>query len=567
MRSEAKKLVTLFAMLWFVTSCGAGLRPFPNRPPMTRDPDQQPFRAELEEYESPFAWDAADQTVFRPISRFFAVDPAGRSVNVNAMDEVPDSSWFTNRDYASFTPEHAASGACAEHPPLDPAGPWEITEAKPNGFNAGFFIEDSLGRKFLVKVDGNVEPERPTAGDVMGALFYHAAGYYTPCYGIVYVTPEVFRIADDAEVEDDSGRERPMTQEDIETVLGKATRGQGGRYRFSYSLFLEGRPLGPFSYAGTRDDDPNDVVDHEDRRDLRGMYVLASWMNHFDSREQNTMSMWIETEDGRGYVRHNMMDFGDSFGSLWAWDGISRRLGHAYYLDIPYMAEDFVTLGMIERPWDEARRNPAGIFGYFDVESFDPELWRTGYPNPAFVRMQEDDAAWMARKIARFRDEHVRAIVEQGRFTNPAHSQELTRVMIGRRDRLLRRWLGELSSLAEPRVAPGSEGAELCMTDLGLHARLAAAEGRRYTARAWRGRGGLEQVGVPRAVIRGDQVCMPLPSHERASARTPYYLIVDVTQHGRDRREAVPARVHLYDLGGSDFRVVGLERPDDDDAP
>jgi hypothetical protein len=36
----------------------------------------------------------------RPISDFWAVDPAGESINVNSLDEVPDSSWFQKTAWA-----------------------------------------------------------------------------------------------------------------------------------------------------------------------------------------------------------------------------------------------------------------------------------------------------------------------------------------------------------------------------------------------------------------------------------------------------------------------------------
>src|SRR5206468_2000669 len=68
-----------------------------------------------EDYESSFAWDAADNSIFRPISMFFAVSPGGEALNVNAFDEVPDSSWFVNRiGVTPLSAEDAARGYCPE---------------------------------------------------------------------------------------------------------------------------------------------------------------------------------------------------------------------------------------------------------------------------------------------------------------------------------------------------------------------------------------------------------------------------------------------------------------------
>src|SRR5262245_28534445 len=67
--------------------CAGGVRKYPLKEPLWHDSDRHPFAKQPKEYYSPFIWDASDQTVFRPISRFFAVDPAGESVNVNALDE------------------------------------------------------------------------------------------------------------------------------------------------------------------------------------------------------------------------------------------------------------------------------------------------------------------------------------------------------------------------------------------------------------------------------------------------------------------------------------------------
>ena len=562
-------LATGLALL--LTSCGAGLRPFPIAEPMWEDPDQQPFDGPPEEYVSPFAWDAADQTIFRPLAQFWAVDPGGEAINVNSMDEVPDSSWFTNRiGMNDVTLDALARGACPEQT-LDPeAGPWTVSEAKPNGANPGFFIEGTDGSKWLLKFDGLDQPERATSADVIGSRVYWAAGYFTPCNVVVYFDRDILEIDPEAEAENEDGEEVPMEPHHVDKVLSKGVRLPDGRYRASASLFLEGKPIGPWTYQGTRDDDPNDVVPHEDRRDLRGMYVLASWLNHFDSREQNTLATWITTEGERGYVRHNMIDFGDCFGSIWEYEGITRRLGHAYYLDIPYLAEDFVTLGLMERPWDAPRFGPAGrVFAYFGVDRFVPDRWRPGYPNPAFGRMTEHDAAWMARIIAEVDDEALATMIAQGQIHDDLARSELTRILRGRREKILRRWMANLSPLSRPRIETSEGQPELCMKDLAVSSGIAPSGDRWYAGRAY-----LTESATPAPLeglrATGDpdlHVCTPLPQVPGASESTPQYLMIDIAGL-TGRNDAIrPARVHLWHLGGTEYRIVGLQRPETAEPP
>lgn len=560
------RLATLLAALLLLAACGGGLRKYPLKEPMWLDLDRRPLSERPEEYFSPFAWDGADQTIFRPISRFFAVDPAGEAINVNALDEVPDSSWFTNRigRYA-VTPEQAAQGPCTTPLPATDK-PWIVTDAKPNGDNPGFLIQ-AEGKHYLVKFDGVIQGPRASAADVIGSRIYHAAGYFVPCNRVLHFDRRILRIAPDAMSEDAHGDDVPMREAHLDEVFSKAIRLSDGRYRANLSLFVEGKPVGPWTYQGTRDDDPNDVVDHEDRRDLRGMRVLAAWIHHFDSREQNTLATWIENGSGRGYVRHNVIDFGDSFGSVWDPPMLGRRIGHAYYLDFPDVLEDFVTLGLVERPWDSARFGPSGkVFGYFDVERFEPDEWVPGYPNPAFGRMSERDGAWMARIIARFTDAHVRAMVKEAQM-RPDLDAELERILIGRRDKILRRWLTRLSPLTEPKLELANGKARLCLEDLGLAGGIARPDERRYGSRAW-----LTEALTPaqpgRAhLVDGRWVCVSLPQAPAASGSSPAYLIVDVVAGASKQPPTGPARVHLYHLGRSDYRIVALERPHGFDPP
>jgi hypothetical protein len=550
--------------------CGGGPSRFPLREPIWSDPDRHPFPTMPEEYFSPFGWDAADQTLFRPVSRFFAVDPAGEALNVNALDEVPDSSWFTNRAgrYA-MSPRQMAVGPCTSPPP-NPAGPWKVKDAKPNGANPGFIIKANDGKKYLLKFDGVLQGPRATAADAVGSRLYHAAGYFVPCNVIVHFDRKILTIDPEAESEDEHGNKVPLTTSHLDEVFSKGMRARDGRYRASASLYLEGKPLGPWQYQGVRGDDPNDIVPHEDRRELRAMRLLAAWTNHFDSREQNTLAMWIPVKGKGGYVRHSVIDFGDCFGSIWEPPMLGRRIGHAYYLDIPYVLEDTATFGLVRRPWDKARFGPSGpVFGYYDVNDFDPDLWRPGYPNPAFGRMSERDAAWMARIVATFSEAHVRAIVESAQFGDDFLTNELTRILMGRRERILRRYLARLSSLTEP-VVSAALLPQLCLRDLSVAAGLARPAARHYSAGVWRDD---EFVGFARAKGSPGQACVHLPTPGIPSADPAYliavaapYLIVDVVAQTRGRAPEKPARVHLY-REGANYRVVGLERPDSFDTP
>jgi hypothetical protein len=512
-------------------------------------------------------WDVGDQTIFYPLTRVFAVDPAGEAENVNALDEIPDSSWFTNRmGLHPLSPAELSRGPCAPDS-ADPPTPWTVSGAKPNGANPGFLIKDALGQRYLVKFDGVVQGPRATSADVIVSKLYHGAGYSVPCNRVVFFSRDEVSIGEGATSENARGEKEPLTLAHLEAVFAMAGRAPDGRLRASTSQFLPGKPLGPFSYQGQRDDDPNDVIPHQDRRDLRGMRVLSAWTQHFDAREQNTLSMWIETSGGQGYVRHNLIDFGDCFGSVWDPPALGRRLGHSHYFDLGHTLEDWLTLGLLNRPWDDARFGPSGkVFGYYTVENFRPDRWKAGYPNPAYGRMSERDGAWMARIIAAATDEHLSALVKQGELSDPALEGELLRILSGRRERILSRYLTRLSPLAWPNIQPGSKS-ELCVRDVVQQSGFRAAEPRRYAVTAYPDAGGS---GSPLGPVRARadaRVCVTLPRQAGAGPEAPKYLLVDWVSQSGEHPAEFPARIHLYDLGASGLRVVGLERPASFDPP
>jgi hypothetical protein len=509
-----------------------------------------------EEYVSPLAWDGVDNMLFRPLSDFFAVKPEREAINVNSLDEVPDSAWFTNRiGVRPFTLAELERGACRSEQMLDPEnapeGSWLIDQGKPNGASPGFRVKIPGKGKYMLKSDAPGF-ERPSAASVIGAAVYHAAGFYTSCEQIIYIRRSILKLKPGLRYTANFGGEKDFDEKALAELLARTPK-RGELLRFQASAWLPGRTIGPFRYLGTRADDPNDVVPHEHRRELRGGRLLAAWLNHFDAREQNSMDVWMAEradapDSSPGRVIHYYLDTSDILGSEWSLDGISRRLGHSYVFDFGDVAQDFVTLGIPRRPWDRVRRKPGHeIFGYFDVQNFVPEDWKMEYPNAAFSRMTERDGAWMTRILARFTPEMVRALAALGQWSDPSHTPYLTGVLQGRRMRILTRYLTRVSPITDVVLAAG----RLCGVDLARQSGVGEPRGYRYSARV------LDGPGL--AVVPGanGRVCVALPPP--SSAAGAGYLRIRI-ENGRARG---PLLVHLYDRGEHGYYLAGLERPEE----
>jgi hypothetical protein len=527
--------------------------------PTKKDPNH--ISCTPETYVSPLAWDGIDNSIFRPLSEVFAIDPAKDARNVNSLDEVPDSSWFTNRIGAhEMSIDEVLRGACAPKQILeDPTedGVWVVDQGKMNGSTAGFRVNIPGKGKYLFKSDAGTEvknDERPSGASAIGAAVYNAAGFNTSCEQIVYFPSSALKLTPGLKSADNSGIVRDFDQKALDKILKETTK-RGDKIRMQASAWLPGHLLGPFRYEGTRGDDPNDIIDHEDRRELRGGRLLAAWLDHFDAREQNTMDSWIadrgkdDPDSSPGTVRHYYLDTSDCLGSEWAWPAISRRLGYSYLLDYGDIGLDFVTLGLRSPVYDTiTRTNPH--FGYYDVEHFDPEGWKNEYPNPAFSSMRERDGAWMARILSRFTPEMVKAIVTLGEFTKAEDRAYVAETLEGRLEKILARYLTRLSPIAHLRI---ESQALLCGTDLAEKRSVRDPASFQYVAR-------LEN-GAPLAVTRPApaEVCVALPRVAGDGDASGKYFSVSI----RDGVAQGPLLAWLYDLGPSrGYAIAGLERPE-----
>jgi len=321
-----------------------------------------------------------------------------------------------------------------------------------------------------VEVDPPSNPELTSGAEIIGTAFYHAFGYHTVAVYPAEVDADRLMISEKATIRDSlNGKRRRMTRRDLDEVFKRAARQPNGRYRVILSRFAEGKPLGNFRYYGTRPDDPNDIVPHEHRRELRGARVFAAWLNHDDSRGINSLDM-LEQVGATSYVRHYMFDFGSILGSGTIF-AQRHRPGNEYILEWKPGWLTLATLGLYTRPWmliDYPDVPPS--VGRFEGDAFDPGTWKPEYPNPAFENLRADDAFWAARIVSKFDDEMIRAIVGKARYSDPKATEYISGTLIRRRDKVLATWLNQVNPVVN--VALSGVG-ELTFENAAVNAKTA----------------------------------------------------------------------------------------------
>jgi hypothetical protein len=379
-----------------------------------------------------------------------------RAININTVDEVPDSSWFTNRIGRTSAPITAIVRGPDRFESISLDG-WVVSSGKSTGLQPGFRMTDREGHLYQIEFDPPSNPELATGAEIIGTAFYYAFGYHTVDVYLAELDADQLVISPKATQFDPLlGERRKLTRGDIDNVLRRAARRPNGKYRVLASRFADGKPLGNFRYYGTRPDDPNDIVLHEHRRELRAARVFGAWLNHDDSRGVNSLDMLVPGKNG-GAIKHYMFDFGSIMGSGTVF-AQRHRPGNEYILEWKPGWLTLATLGLYVRPWTliDYPDVPPSV-GRFESDAFDPEKWRPEYPNAAFENMRPDDAFWAARIVARFDAGVVRAIVEKARFSDPRATDYLARTLMRRREKVVQAWLTKVNPLVEFAISDANE--------------------------------------------------------------------------------------------------------------
>jgi hypothetical protein len=395
------------------------------------------------------SYDALEHSLFRPIAR--TLDPAlgfrklarrtpREALNVDEQDRVrlPSTWWQPRVGFSQVPPQQVSEGASFG---ADPGpGPWEVTRASIDGPRPSVSIRDSRGVRFVLEFDPVDRPEMVTGAEVVASRLFWAAGYNVPGNSIVLFRREELEIAEGAKRIDDLGRQGPLTLEFLDDLLERVAQRLDGGFRAVASRLPDGQPLGPFRYQGRRRDDPEDLIPHQHRRELRGLWAICAWVNDADSRGPSTIDTWV-TEGGRSFVRHHLVDFGSCLGSGTP-SPQPPQAGSEYFLDYGVMARSLFTLGLRRAKWEDTADPGLPSIGFIEGYEFDPAGWRPLYPNPAFDERTRRDVEWGVRIVAAFNEDQIRAVVRQAKYTDPRAEEYLTLVLMQRRDLLASRWLG-----------------------------------------------------------------------------------------------------------------------------
>lgn len=521
--------------------------------PLSRDDDAAFDASKAEENELSETFDFLTNTFASPGDR-----RSIRAVNVNTLDEVPDSTWFTNRIGLGRLTESEAARGGRKFDRLD-AEEWLVTRGKgPGGFHPGFRASHpgDPDQVYQLEVDPKEHPQLASGAELIGALVYHALGYNVQDVYTVRVDPSRLTISPKATVRDASGQ-RAFVQSDLDAVLSNAARDSDGRFYMSATRFSQGEDLGQFRYFGTRRDDPNDIHPHEHRRELRANRVFAAWLAHDDSRAVNTLNLRVETE-GRKFIRHYMHDFGALLGSAtrFAEPAINN---HEHFIPKDSSLKGLAGLGFYFPRYARSNRAddlPPSV-GNYDSVSFEPAKWRANYPNPAFENMRADDAFWGARLVSRFSDELLTAIVGRVGYDDPRAASYLVKTLGERRDLVARRWLNGVNPIVD--IALSGNG-ELTFTNAAVDAGVATAGARyRITWGAFDNDRGQERLASGEVESTATKASLPAESFA-ATLKGAQYAVAHIrAEHAEHPAWATPVDVY-FRREGAGWQTVGIFR-------
>ena len=380
-----------------------------------------------------------DLFVGRPLVEAMRTTRPPPPADINALDEVPRSSWFSplDADVSSFEGAYAVDGG--------PVPPFRVLlERAPSGDNGdtkrggiGIPVVDALGHRFELRRDPKDRVEVRTAAAAITARLVRALGYFTPEVYISDADESDFSAAPGEPFSQSilSGNE-PADKHLRATALEKmltdwleaAPPNKAGNYRFSATRWPPGADIdvGRTPVAGTRSDDANDRVPHENRRTLRAIKLVGAWLGMTRFIPQDLRDVYTG-QSGEGHLRHYMV-------------GLDRSLGtEAIIGKRPEQKNEMILLGSLgfapdpNIPPTQRKYEAIGAIG----EEVNPKEYGPGLPFPPMDATDGADAFWMAKRIASVSEEMVLHAVRAGKVTHRTARRLLFELILARQRRVV----------------------------------------------------------------------------------------------------------------------------------
>ncbi len=436
----------------------------------------------------------ADVYVRRELVR--ALDPrrAGEAEDINAIDEVPMSTWFGPPTFFG-----APLGPYPHDGP--PELPLTYLDKLPESATPGArAVLDGRGLAYELVPDIRGRAGMRTSAAAVASRLVFAVGYRTPEVHVL-ITPEGERYA--------------------------ATR------------WPVGTDLGATPIDARRDDDPNDKVDHRNRRTLRALELITAWLDMKRMPPRLLRDVYTG-EPGKGHVEHYLVGLDGAMG-VDDWREAVRWMRDPDREDANFFLRLF-SLGLSPKPAAYPPETPWPSIGLFD-ETVVVDAYSPSPPFEPIDRLQPGDAYWMAKRMASLSNETVAEAVRASRLTLP-EQHWLYQIVSRRRAQVVAWGYDRVTPLefglfvpedAEKKLPP-----RLVLIDMAIRTRLMTPERSSYRVRFLDARG--DEVAQSETVrAANDRVVATLPP----SLKQLEYVVVEV-QGARDRNDLPrPVEVHL----------------------
>jgi len=517
----------ILALSMFAALSCSGYRPvrFAERPPVTEARDDQPI--------APPHWRWVPEPVYisevylhRPLREALDLSPYPDAGDVNSFDDVVRSTWFA--------PQRMDLGAMARGPDTSgpPRPPFTVISDSPLAFSStGFCITDARGQKYEIMIDPSDRPEMRTAAVSVAARLVWALGYNTPPVFITKVTAEDFWRSEGSAT-------------DVPAILKSGPPPVSGHYRVAALSWPAGIIIGRTEESSMRGDDPNDVVNHEDRRALRALNVIASWLQLEGLGPSKTLDRYVGAPK-EGHVVHYVVGLDDALGA-----------GHLVRVtDLPPGeggGSSFVrllTLGLAPNPAPPPTQIAIPSLGQLEPD-VDPRSFRPPMPWEPALRLLSPDGYWAAKRIAAISSTQIALAIDAGQLSDPRARRAMQVALEGRRARVLGYWFSRVVPL-EPVALNGNR---LMLRDEAIALGIASSNVTDYRIEFLK-TGGSSAADALDMHPTGGTLDIVLPDNALQAAQE--YLVIQVSARRSGRALPRTFELHLKIVGGK-LVVLGI---------